>query len=247
MPGPTRGGFVRTWSGSRSAEPGVPRRAPMNHYAAQNPARALLVLGHGAGAGERHPFMVTIARGLAERGIDVVTFDFPYMVQKRKVPDKAPVLESAFRDAIVEARTRVASEHRLFIGGKSMGGRIATHLAADPVDTKVRPELRGVIALGYPLHPPGKPEQPRVAHLPTIEVPMLIVQGERDTFGTPNELRAVIAGLPARVTLYVVSNGDHSLAVPKSSGVSQPQVYAAVLDTIAAWIGRSASNDPRRH
>jgi uncharacterized protein len=218
----------------------------VKHYAAENPAHALLVLAHGAGAGERHPFMVTIARGLAERGIDVVTFDFPYMAQKRKVPDKAPVLESAFRDAIVEARTRVTSEHRLFIGGKSMGGRMATHLAADPADMKVRPDLRGVIALGYPLHPPGKPEQPRVAHLPSIAVPILIVQGERDAFGTPNEVKPVIERLQARVKLYVVSNGDHSLAVSKSSGVSQPEVYAAVLDTIAAWIGRSASNDPRR-
>src|SRR5688572_13993336 len=137
----------------------------MKHYAAEDPTQALLVLAHGAGAGERHPFMVTMARGLAERGIDVVTFDFPYMAQKRKVPDKAPVLESAFRDAIVEARTRVTPDHRLFIGGKSMGGRMATHLAADRTDLEVGPYIRGVIALGYPLHPPGKPEQQRVAHL----------------------------------------------------------------------------------
>jgi predicted alpha/beta-hydrolase family hydrolase len=183
--------------------------------------------------------MVTMARGLSERGIDVVTFEFPYLQQKRKAPDKAPVLEAAFRAAIVEARSRVTPEHQMFIGGKSMGGRIATHLAADRADRaglKVGPRIRGVVALGYPLHPPNKPEQPRVAHLPAIEVPVLIVQGERDAFGSPDELRPVIDTMHARVTLHVVRGGDHSLAVPTSSGTPQPEVYATVLDTVASWI-----------
>ena len=209
----------------------------MLHYpadAAQPKAagdHVLLVLAHGAGAGQRHPFMVTIARGLAERGIDVATFDFPYIREKRRVPDKAPVLEAAFSEAIVEARARVAAPHRLFIGGKSMGGRMATHLAAQGFEG-----LHGVVALGYPLHPPGKPEQPRVAHLPKIAVPVLIVQGERDAFGTPAELGPVIQSMPAPVTLHVVAGGDHSLAVRKSGGVTQKDVYATVLDTIAAWM-----------
>jgi uncharacterized protein len=190
--------------------------------------KRVFVFAHGAGAGERHPFMVTIARGLADRAIDVVTFEFPYMQQKRKVPDKAPVLESAFREAIAEARTRVTPEHALVIGGKSMGGRMATHLAAQKIEA-----VRGVVALGYPLHPPGRPEQPRVAHLPDIEMPILIVQGERDAFGTPAELRPVFRSLRAPVTLHVVEGGDHSLATRARSG---PHTYAGVLETVARWI-----------
>jgi predicted alpha/beta-hydrolase family hydrolase len=208
----------------------------LQHYPAENPSNTLLVLAHGAGAGQRHPFMVTMACGLAERGIDVATFDFPYMREKRRVPDKAPVLEAAFREAVVEALDRSAgalrhTSTRLFIGGKSMGGRMATHLAAQGLDG-----LAGVVALGYPLHPPGKPEQPRIAHLPAIRVPMLIVQGERDAFGTPDELKPVIGQMTARVMLHVVARGDHSLAVAKTAGVAQKDVYATVLDTIASWV-----------
>jgi predicted alpha/beta-hydrolase family hydrolase len=207
----------------------------LQHYPAEKPSNTLLVLAHGAGAGQRHPFMVTMARGLAERGIDVATFDFPYMREKRRVPDKAPVLEAAFREAVAEALDRSAQARhtstRLFIGGKSMGGRMATHLAAQGLDG-----LEGVVALGYPLHPPGKPEQPRIAHLPAIRVPMLIVQGERDAFGTPDELKPVIGQMTARVMLHVVARGDHSLAVAKTAGVAQKDVYATVLDTIASWV-----------
>jgi predicted alpha/beta-hydrolase family hydrolase len=205
----------------------------MIHYPPDG-ARAegsLLVLAHGAGAGERHPFMVTIARGLAERGLDVVTFDFPYMEQKRRVPDKAPVLEAAFRENVAAARQRAGANRRLFIGGKSLGGRMATHLAAEGLDG-----LQGVVLLGYPLHPPGKPQQPRVAHLPRVAVPMLIVQGDRDAFGTPDELRPVLAALRAPTTLHVVEGGDHSLGVRRSASVSQQDVYRQILETIAAWI-----------
>ncbi len=192
---------------------------------------ACLVLAHGAGAGQRHPFMATVAQGLAERGIDVVTFDFPYMTQKRRVPDKAPVLEASFRETVAEARRRVGPDSRLFIGGKSLGGRMATHLAAEGLA-----DLQGVVLLGYPLHPPGKPEQPRVAHLPRITVPVLIVQGDRDAFGTPDEVRPAFAGLGTRATLHVVEGGDHSLRVPRSAGVSQQDVYNGVLDAIAVWV-----------
>jgi predicted alpha/beta-hydrolase family hydrolase len=203
----------------------------LQHYPADKPSNTLMVLAHGAGAGQQHPFMVTIARGLAARGIDVATFDFPYMREKRRVPDKAPVLEAAFRETILEARAAVGTGHRLFVGGKSMGGRIATHLAAHDLEG-----LHGVVALGYPLHPPGKPEQLRVAHLPAIRVPVLIVQGERDAFGAPAELRPVIEGMAAPVRLHVVAHGDHSLAVPKAAGMAQQDVYASVLDTIASWV-----------
>jgi len=108
---------------------------------------------------------------------------------------------------------------------------MATHLAAEGLA-----ELQGVVLLGYPLHPPGKPEQPRVAHLPRITVPVLIVQGERDAFGTPDEVKPAFASLGARATLHVVEGGDHSLRVPRSAAVSQQDVYNGVLDAIAGWV-----------
>jgi uncharacterized protein len=188
-------------------------------------ASALLVLAHGAGAGQKHPFMVRTARGLASRGIDVVTFDFPYMHAGRKAPDKAPVLERAFQDAIAAARD-LSRAPRVFIGGKSMGGRMATHLAAAAV-----PEVAGVVALGYPLHPPGRPDQLRVSHLPSIRMPVLIVQGERDSFGTPDELRPYVAQIPGPATLHVVAGGDHSLVARGRTGNDE-----AILDVIANWI-----------
>jgi len=191
---------------------------------------AVLVLAHGAGAGERHPFMTAFGRGLAAAGIDVVTFNFLYMEQRRKVPDTMPVLEEAFRAAIERAREDgVLASKRLFIGGKSMGGRVATHLAAAH-DVE---GLHGVIALGYPLHPPGRPDQPRTSHLPAIRVPVLIVQGERDAFGTPAELEPVVATMQARVTLHVVTGGDHSLKV---RGTASETVYAHVIDAITRWM-----------
>ena len=199
------------------------------HHAAVTPAGAVLVLAHGAGAGQRHPFMVSIARALADRGIDVTTFNFPYMEQKRRAPDRAPVLEACFR-AVIAAVTNHKSlgRRRLFIGGKSMGGRMATHLAAQGVDS-----LRGVVALGYPLHPPGKLQEMRTAHLPAISAPVLILQGERDAFGTPAELAPVIKSMPAEVTLHVVAGGDHSLTVKRQTKADALDPVAAV---VASWI-----------
>ena len=190
---------------------------------------ALLVLAHGAGAGQQHPFIVAFGHGLAAAGIDVVTFNFLYAEQKRRVPNRAPVLERCFR-RVIETVREVDELHsaRLFIGGKSMGGRVATHLAAEGVVN-----LSGVIVLGYPLHPPGRPEQQRAAHLPAITVPVLIVQGERDTFGTPSELTPVIDAMQAPVTLHAVPNGDHSLAV---RGQPRDHVYRLVFTTIGDWI-----------
>ena len=209
-----------TPSGSASA---------MTLYLADRPTKALLVLAHGAGAGQGHPFMTACARGLSARGIDVATFDFPYMQQKRRLPDKAPLLEQCFREVIDAARDHdELRSHRLFIGGKSMGGRIATHLGAAGVE-----KLAGIVALGYPLHPPGKPQQPRAAHLPSVTVPMMIVQGERDAFGTPTELAPVMQTMTAPVTLHVVARGDHSLAV---GGRPRDDVYTEVLDATVRWI-----------
>ena len=206
----------------------------MAHFAATDPVGALLVLAHGAGAGQRHPFMVSTAAALARRGIDVVTFNFPYMEQKRRVPDRAPVLESCFRAVVAAALDRDSLRgRRLFIGGKSMGGRMATHLAAQGVE-----RLAGVIALGYPLHPPGKPQQLRSGHLPEITAPVLIVQGERDAFGTPAELAPVIETMSAPVTLHVVPGGDHSLAV---RGQSKTEALDRLRHVATGFVARLES------
>jgi len=197
-------------------------------YPAQHSGGALLVLAHGAGAGQQHPFMVAVARGLSARGVSVVTFDFPYMRQRRHMPDKAPVLEDCFRDVIAAAR-EWSPGARVLIGGKSMGGRMATHVAAQDGSG-----LAGIVALGYPLHPPGKPQQLRIAHLPSIAVPVLIVQGERDTFGTPSEIEPVLATMKASVTLHIVPGADHSLGV---RGRKLEQTLEPTLDAIVQWIG----------
>lgn len=200
-------------------------------YPADGSAAAVLVLAHGAGAGQTHPFMVATAKGLAARHISVVTFDFPYMRARRHVPDKAPVLEAAFQDVIAATRAWSGAKD-VCIGGKSMGGRMATHLGAQGLEG-----LSGIVALGYPLHPPGRPDKPRTEHLPSIRVPVLIVQGERDTFGTPDELRPVIATMNANTTLHVVPGGDHSLAV---RGTRKDEVFEGVLDAVASWISISS-------
>jgi hypothetical protein len=212
---------------------------------------ATLILAHGAGAPQQSTFMVDFANALSARGIDIVTFNFLYTEQQRRVPDRAPALEACYRAVISAAAAHAPSAgNAMFIGGKSMGGRIATHLAAAAGIYRVLriPDpgspvpLSGVVLLGYPLHPPGKPQQLRDAHLPNIHVPMLIVQGERDPFGTPEELRPILDRLEADVTLHVVERGDHSLA-PSRKAAEVASTYAAVQDVIAAWIRRRSDGD----
>jgi predicted alpha/beta-hydrolase family hydrolase len=208
------------------------RSSALAYRAADGRDDATLVLAHGAGAGQQSAFMVDFARGLSARGIDVLTFDFLYIEQRRRVPDRTNVLEASYRRAITMAREHFGRD-QVFIGGKSMGGRIATHLAA--ADDAEQLGIAGVVALGYPLHPPGKPDQLRVAHLPRIRVPVLIVQGERDPFGGPGELQPVIAGMIAPVTLKVIEKGDHSLAPSRRADIVA-STYRDVQDAIAGWI-----------
>ena len=172
--------------------------------------------------------MVRVARGLALRGIHTATFDFPYMVAKRSVPDRAPVLEASWRDAIAAAREQLGPLP-LFIGGKSMGGRMASHVAAQRTET-----LAGVIFFGYPLHPPGNPQKRRDEHLPDIAEPILFVQGSRDTFGTAEEIRALLPRLK-HATLFEVAGGDHSLKA-SSNAAKQDAVMEGVLDRTLEWI-----------
>lgn len=205
------------------------------HEAAAGGGRAALVLAHGAGAGQRHPFMQAFAGALAAEGIDVVTFDFPYMRQGRRVPDPAPVLEARYREVIAVTREAVpGARHALFIGGKSMGGRMATHVAAaDP-----EMPLAGLVLLGYPLHPPGRPDRRRDAHLPGLGRPALFVQGSRDTFGTPDELRPVLDQIAPRPVLHVVEDGDHSFKVPggRAAAHRQVEIEASIQRVMAEWI-----------
>ena len=196
-------------------------------------ATAGLVLAHGAGGGQQSRFMVDAARALADRGVTTATFDFPYMAQGRSVPDKPPVLETAWRTAIDEARADEAfAGLPLFIGGKSMGGRIASHIAAQGT-----PGLAGLIYLGYPLHPPGRTGQRRDAHLPSIQEPMLFVQGTRDLFGTASEISALLPVLNSRTRLLEVVDGDHSFKVRvKIAGQKQDAVLAGIFDAVAAFV-----------
>ncbi|MQA29121.1 MAG: hypothetical protein GEU82_04675 [Luteitalea sp.] len=193
---------------------------------------ATLILAHGAGAGQDSPFMVAFAGALAALGIDTVTFNFGYMEQRRRVPDRRPLLEACYRSVVEQVRKDVPAARRaLFIGGKSMGGRIATHVATD-----AELALDGVVLLGYPLHPPGRPEERRDAHLAAVVAPMLFVQGSRDAFGTPAELAPVVSSLGDRATLHVVHGGDHSLKVGKAATPGQATVLAGVQQVISHWM-----------
>jgi predicted alpha/beta-hydrolase family hydrolase len=202
-------------------------------YPADAAAGAALILAHGAGAGQRSTFMVDFAHALTALGIDIVTFNFSYTEQGRKIPDRAPVLESCYRAVIDAARGHVDSaRRRLFIGGKSMGGRIATQVAAADADLS----LTGLVLLGYPLHPPGRPEQRRDKHLPAISRPMLFVQGTRDAFGTPAELGPILAPLRPPPSVHVVPQGDHSFKLSRKDPAAQAAVYADVQRAIAEFV-----------
>ena len=210
-------------------------------YPADDRAAASLILAHGAGAGQQSAFIVAFARGIAALGIDVITFDFPYITQKRRIPDRGPVLEASYRAVMEAVRREIESARRfLFVGGKSMGGRIATQVVADRDPTvRLKPDttyelpVAGLVLLGYPLHPPGRPAVLRAAHLPAIGRPMLFVQGSRDNFGTPSELNPILAGLSPPPTLHVVAGGDHSLKVSRD-----PRVQAALYDDVQRAIVR---------
>ena len=206
-------------------------------YPAEGKARGAIVLAHGAGAPQTHPWMVAMARALAAQAIDVVTFNFLSTERKRRMVDRPAVLEATWRAVVqaVRARDDVAGGP-LFAGGKSMGGRIATQVAAQ--DGAAWP-IAGLVLLGYPLHPPGKPETLRAAHLSAVRVPMLFVQGERDTFGTRDELAPIVDRLRGSVPgtrLYVVAGGDHSLATRRGRAASGDATFAAVVDEVTRFI-----------
>jgi predicted alpha/beta-hydrolase family hydrolase len=209
------------------------------HYGAPGDGaepRPCLVLAHGAGANHRHRFLTTYATDLAARGVDVVTFNFLYTERGKHSPDPAPVLERTWAAVLESVVETVPTEARLVVGGKSMGGRIASQVLAQPALSAVWQRVSGLVLLGYPLHPPHQPGKARVAHLPSIGAPILVVQGTRDAFGTRAEVEPVFSALPTRVDFEWIEGGDHSFVVPKSSGRSADDVRVVVCEHVAAWI-----------
>jgi len=183
-------------------------------------AGAVIVLGHGAGSGMRSPFITGISDELARHRISVLRFDFPYVTAGRRVPDRAPVLVDATMRAFALGRER-AGGLPLLAGGKSLGGRMASMAAADGMPAA------GLVFLGYPLHPPGKPDKLRDAHLDAIRVPMMFVQGTNDAFARADLLAPVLERLGGRAALYSVPGGDHSFRV--AGGPRDPAVIGAAL------------------
>lgn len=230
--------------GSRTVSDPVERRIAVPpsgevtalHYPAETPARATLVLAHGAGTNQRHRAMLALSTGIAAGGVDVVTFNFPYTEQGRRTPDRAPVLEQTWTAVVDAIAGDLPADQRLVVGGKSMGGRIASMVLAHPPAGAAWPRVSGLVLLGYPLHPPGKPTQLRTAHLPAIRVPILLVHGTRDAFGPREEIEPVFQALPTRVDFQFIERGDHSFGVPKSTGLTESTVLDAISGRVASWI-----------
>jgi len=200
-------------------------------------ARACYVFAHGAGAGMTHPFMADIATGLAERGIATLRYQFPYMEQGLKRPDAPNVAHATVRAAVMEA-ARLAPELALFAGGKSFGGRMTSQAqAASPLR-----EVRGLVFLGFPLHPAGQPSDERGKHLFEVEIPMLFMQGTRDGLADFQLLRPLTERLGVRATLKLFQDADHSFHVPARTGRKDSEVRAEMLDMLAEWIGTVSSD-----
>lgn len=193
-------------------------------------AKACLALAHGAGAGMTHPFMAAIADGLFDRGVATLRYQFPYMEKGSGRPDRPSLAQATVR-AAVEASGRLTPSLALFAGGKSFGARMTSQAQAEaPL-----PSVRGLIALGFPPHPPGKPSTERARHLSQVRIPILFVQGARDTMAETELLAATVAG-QAAAKLVLVEGGDHSFHVPARSGRTDAQVMTFVLDAVVAWI-----------
>lgn len=194
-------------------------------------ARALFVFAHGAGAGMTHRSMESNAEGLAARGIATLRYQFPYMERGSKRVDAPKVAHAAVRAAVAEA-TRLAPDLSLFAGGRSFGGRMTSQAQAiEPL-----PGVRGLVFIGFPLHPAGKPGIDRAEHLTQVEVPMLFVSGERDALAEMELLRPVVRDLGERATLKVIADADHSLKVPARSGRTPADAEAEALDAVATWM-----------
>jgi predicted alpha/beta-hydrolase family hydrolase len=194
---------------------------------------ACYVLAHGAGAGMRHPFMAQIANELAARGIATLRYQFPYMEQGSRRPDAPALAHATVRAAVAEAKRQLPG-CRLVAGGKSFGGRMTSQAQAiEPLSG-----VHGLVFLGFPLHPPGKPSDDRAAHLFDVRIPMLFVQGTRDDLADLALVQALTERLGADSTLKLFADADHSFHVPARSGRSDAMVIAEIADVVAAWIDK---------
>jgi predicted alpha/beta-hydrolase family hydrolase len=197
-------------------------------------ARACYVIAHGAGAGMAHPFMAAMANGLAERGIATLRYQFPYMEQGSKRPDTPKLAQATVRAAVAEA-SRLVPELALFAGGKSFGGRMTSQAqAASPLSG-----VRGLVFLGFPLHPAGRPSDERGAHLFAVQIPMLFMQGTRDQLADLQLLQTLAGQLGARATLKLFQDADHSFHVPARTGRKDSEIMAEMSDVLADWIGKA--------
>jgi predicted alpha/beta-hydrolase family hydrolase len=197
---------------------------------------ACLVLAHGAGAGMTHPFMASVAAGLCERGVAVLRYQFAYMEQGSRRPDRPALAQAAVRAAVARAAELLPGVP-LFAGGKSFGGRMSSQAQAEAPMQGVR----GLVFFGFPLHAAGKPSDTRAAHLADVKVPMLFLQGSRDKLAELDLLRPVVAGLGRRAKLVVVEQADHSFHVPIRSGRKDEEVMAELLDTVVEWMKKLAN------
>lgn len=197
------------------------------------------MLAHGAGAGMKHRFLGAVAAELSQRGIATLRYQFPYMERGAKRPDPPHLAHAAVR-AAVAAASHALPGVALIAGGKSFGGRMTSQAQAKaPL-----PGVRGLAFLGFPLHPAGKPSQDRAAHLFDVQIPMLFLQGTRDTLAQLDQLEPVCNALGARATLQLFADADHSFHVPARSGRSDAQVLGEALDALAAWVDRVVSAPP---
>ena len=201
---------------------------------AHSPASPVVVLAHGAGNDMQAPLLVAVQHELAARGVRCVAFNFLYAELRRKAPDPLPVLQETYREVLAWVQASFACEHRPVLGGKSLGGRVASHLVADGV------AAAGLVFLGYPLHPAGRPEQLRTSHWEKIRVPLLFVQGTRDPLCQlpllEQELSRWHATTHGVATLESIEGGDHSFVVPRSAGVEQGKVYADIAARVFRWL-----------
>lgn len=194
-------------------------------------ARACYVLAHGAGAGMHHSFMAAVSAGLAERGIATLRYQFPFMERGSKRPDFPPLAHATVRAAIAMAFSQMP-DMPLFAGGKSFGGRMTSQAHAG----EALPQVRGLIFLGFPLHPAKKPSQERAEHLAQVPCPMLFLQGTRDELADVELIRSVTKRLGERALLQLFDDADHSFHVRARSGQTDQQVLDSMLDAVVAWI-----------
>jgi hypothetical protein len=193
-------------------------------------ARWLLVLAHGAGAGMMHPFLEKLARELASVGVATLRYQFPYMEQRRRVPD-SPSVATATVASAVRAAAKAAAGLPLLAGGKSFGGRMSSQAASQ----QLLEGVRGLVFFGFPLHPPNKPGTKRAEHLAKVKVPMLILQGTRDALADLKLLRPICRDLGSLATLHIIETADHSFHVLKSSSKTDGEVLRELAQTTASW------------